>query len=239
MSNYLLTDNDYADLPENKRKKFAAIERKCRASLGELISQSQNGSYDDEARAEYIAIVEGAARYASLDLSLSTDRDFIDEYNAFRLKAISLSSQIMLESEDDVSLENSVRLASRTRNFIEREISSLRTSIVESDLPDKKKEKLLKMLESLRTELHMNRFNIVKSLAIIGSIGLVAVNATAFTAQYRQAYENILKLINADKELEDAERERLGAPPQPLAIEGPKASPTRSHNFELDDEIPF
>lgn len=246
MSSILMKREDFYNLPDDKRQRYATIELLCRNRMQAYLESLGRQDDDDVVKREYSAIVIGAARVAEINLSFPNyGNSFYEDFNNFYIEAVSFTSEILIGAE--YSSKDSVALSTKSKYFIEIEIASLRKAIEESGLDQSIKSRLLDILEDLRGELHKNRFDIKKSMLLISYIGMGIVHATTFSAVFPTAYANIIEYVGKDKELEEKELQRLGRPLDPLLIADnsetfgahDEPSTKRTSSRQEDDEIPF
>ncbi|WP_024352252.1 hypothetical protein [Aurantimonas coralicida] len=230
----LISEDDYATLPDDPELKFVAVEAVCRRNMNRLIDQDTQVEFDHLVRAQYMTIVAAAAE--ELGIARVEFPDYADEpateFNRFLRATSAAVARIRLKSggrNDPLS----VRLATVTRGKIEREIQRLRNMIDESDLPKARKAALQGKLDDLSSELRNQRVGFGKTLAILAHVGALMVGTVAVFADAPDAIATITKLLGDDKIAEDAEAQRLGAPPVQQALPAP------AKRQELDDEIPF
>jgi hypothetical protein len=142
----------------------------------------------------------------------------------------------------------SVQLAPNTRKKIDHHISRIKHAIETSDLSSGRKKALNAKLDELAEELSNQRLGFAKTMAVLGAVLVGLAAATTVAAEGPTAVTNIMKLIAADKESEDAARLRLATPPKALpppaepiiSIARRQAAPSwDNHSTEFDDEIPF
>lgn len=236
----LVTEDEYATLPADPLKKFAALEQICRRRMTELISNETQDHFDVLVRTQYMTIVSSAAEelgvpgvqyqdnYSSINDNL---QEFLRQVSGavarIRLRSLPLTDPL------------SVRLGNRTKGIIEAELSKLRETVSESQLEDLKKRRLLSKIEDFRTELHKERLNFGISMAALAFIGSGLVGTTAVLADGPTAVATIVSLIGKDKELEEAETLRLDGPKTVPRLENKSVSTTPKTSRYADDDIPF
>lgn len=247
MTYELITDEEYASLPEGDEARFAAFEAICRARMTELVTQSRNSEADHFLRMQYMNVVAGAAD--ALGVSGIEYPSYLDNpsdgLDSFMLSVSRKTAAIrLLRSSFDAY---SVRLAQGTRGRIEQQIQRLRRTIMESDLPEAKRSALFKRLDQLSMELSQTRVSYAKVAAILTAVSCgIVVKGTDFLAEAPHAIATIHSLLGQDKESEGAAVRRLAPPAKPKALPAPgfgrsqPAKPQAHRMSELmDDDIPF
>lgn len=254
MSYSLLEFEDYDRAPAEPHRKFAALEQTARRKMNEIMDNTQSGDLATELRNQYTTLMISAARalgipgvgYPSGDY-----RNEWEEYQAFSISVQGVVAQIMLNQEL-VAGVNSVQLATATKAKIEGQISILRDLIENSDMPAKRRKKLIAQLDDFTAELNRPRLNYA-AVAVVATAFLAGIQGVTSTlADAPSAYQtvgSILKWIGQDKDAEERERERLGAPapmlPSPIVpVPKPMTDSAAQPPFcgfadDLDDGVPF
>jgi len=239
----LISPEDFAALPDDPDKKFVEIERRCRASMNNLINHQTRGDFDNMIRMQYIAIVSHAAEELGVPGLSNLFDDSMDhaQISHFMLRAQGAVTRMLIRGSGSAS-PHSVRLAARTRGRIELQIQRLRTIITESDLPTTKQQSLLNKLDELVTELNKPRVSFAAIGAILSFVAVGVASGTSFLADAPAALTTIHSLLGSDKEAEEAEQRRLGPSPAPKALPAPKPqriASTGSFGGQWDDDVPF
>ncbi|MGR9449291.1 hypothetical protein [Rhizobium leguminosarum] len=232
----LITDDEYDSLPEDAQQKFAALEAICRRSMNRLISDQTPRHFDELIRMQYMITVAAAA--AELGVEGVTFPGHLDNpadgLQYFLVDVSAATTRIRLRNS--ASLAYSVRLSARTRGRIELQIRKLRDVIDGSELPADKRDRLLAKLNELAAELDHTRVSFSKLMSLLAALSVGLAGTTSFLADAPNALTTITSLVGADKEAEEAEARRLGAPPVQKALPAPT---TTSQENALDDDIPF
>lgn len=254
MSHSLLEFEDYDRAPAEPHRKFAVLEQIARRRMNEIMDSSQSGDLAVELRSQYTSLMIASATALGILGVTYPDGEYRhewEEYQAFSLQVQRVIAQIML-NHNLVGGTHSVQLATATKTKIEGQISILREMIENSDMDAKRRNKLISQLEEFAAELSRPRMSYA-AVAVIATAFLAGIQGVTSTlADAPNAYQtvgSILKWIGKDKEAEEREQERLGAPPPMLvAPEEPSRKPivdlqhTQSAygGFEDDlDEVPF
>jgi hypothetical protein len=240
MTHDLISDDEYDSLPEDPERKFVAIERICRGSMNRMIDEHSHPEFDELIRAQYLMTVSSAATELGIDgLEYpGIPGSPAHGLNEFMLRANGTATRIRLR-KPKLNDAHSVRLAAKTRGKIELQILKLRQMVVEADIPEPRKEALLKKLDELSMELSQPRLSFAKVFAILANVSVFVTTGTTFIAEAPQALLIINSLVGADKEAEEAESLRLGAPPVPKSLPAPASQALISPPAPTDDEIPF
>ncbi|ATU90630.1 hypothetical protein [Phyllobacterium zundukense] len=240
----LMTEEDYHNLPEEPELKFVIIEATCRRNMNSVISHETPASFDALIRSQYMTLVATAATELGIQgvEYPSHLSDPSEGLNRFMLDASAASTRIRLRRTPNQA--GSVRLSARTRGRIELQMRKLRDVIENADMPDARRRSLIDKLNALAAEINEPRVSFAKTMAIIAFISVGITTGASFLADAPEAITTIASLIGQDKEAEDAENARLGAPPVPKALPAPAPPSTKkdgafSRPLQDDDEIPF
>lgn len=249
MSYSLLDLDDYDRAPLEPHRKFAVLEQTARRRMTEIMEATDSGSLASELRTQYMSLMVAMSEALGIPGISYIDEQFPnqwEEYQAFALQVQRVVARIML-NEALVARPYSVQLATATKQKIESQIIVLRGLIEQSDMPPKRRSKLIAQLDDFAAELNRPRLNYA-AVALVATTLLAGIQgATSTLADAPSAYKTvgtILKWIGQDKEAEEQERERLGAPPLMLPNPQPvpraeKPKPT-SGGFDDDfDDVPF
>lgn len=245
----LISSSDYDNLPESPYLKFVAIENICRRNMNSLIGENTPGDFDEMIRLQYMHIVAATASELGIEnvtYEESGDGTYRD-LQLFTARVAAVSARLMLRSP---SLDPySVKLARRTKGLIESKLAALREIIEQAEhLTPAKRRELLKRLEDFRTELHKDRLSFSKAFALVAYITAGLGGGASFLADAPGALgtvQQIVHMVGRDKELEDAERIRLGGPETTKALPSPKVDPEPTSSNESPyahydaDDIPF
>lgn len=252
MSYSLLELDDYERAPSEPHRKFAVLEQAARRRMNEIMDSTQSGNLAEELRTQYMTLTIAMASALGIPGVTYPDGHFErewEEYQAFSLKVQGVIAGIMLNSEL-VAGPQSVQLATSTKAKIEGQLSILRSFVESSDMPAKRRAKLIAQLDEFAIELNRTRLNYA-AIAVIATAFLAGVQGVTSTlADAPNAYQtigSILKWIGQDKDAEERERERLGAPthmlppPPPPTSKLVQAPPPLFGGFpdDLDDDVPF
>jgi hypothetical protein len=255
MNYSLLEFEDYDRAPAEPHRKFAMLEQTARRRMNEIMENTQSGDLSTELRNQYTTLMIASARALGIPGVTYPEGEYRnewEEYQAFSVAVQGVVAQIML-NERLVAGMHSVQLATATKAKIEGQISILRGLIENSDMHAKRRKKLITQLDEFAAELNQPRLNYA-AVALVATAFLAGVQGVTSTlADAPNAYQTvgtILKWIGQDKEAEERERDRLGAPspmlPAPSSFASkPKASlkPAQSafggFADDLDDDVPF
>jgi hypothetical protein len=243
----LLSDEHYVNRPEDPEEAFVYLEAACRRAMNRMISQETAHSFDVAIRLEYMATVAAAAEELGIP-NLTFPSGYDDPIDGFpyfsRLTSMAVTRLRLRRAKS--SPPASVRLSNRTRGLIELQICRLEALVTQSDLPPGRQSAVLSKLAALRAEIYETRTGFAKVMVILSGLSLSLAAGTSFLADAPDALTTIQSLIGKDKAAEDAEAERLGPPPQRLAIEDHRQTTTKSSgggfgrfHDDLDDDLPF
>jgi hypothetical protein len=248
MTDYeLMTEADYASLPDDPEGQFVALEAICRRGISKLINQETSNYYDSMVRLQYMSTVFAAAQ----ELGISGLHNYeersntADAFDNFLLSANAVVTKIRLRKAGSNS-QNSVRLSNRSRSRIEMQVEALRALVRDGDFPEHRKDALLRKLGELSEEIFRERVSFSRVMAIIAYVSAAIGGTTSFLASAPDAITTIVRVIGEDKEAEEAEAQRLGSAPKPRVLPSPSLSkpvlpPPKpaSRSSDLDDDIPF
>lgn len=235
----LISDEDYANLPDDDEQCFVTVEAVCRRNMTAIINADTSQEFDYHIREQYMSAISAVANECgipNLEYSSFSQGNFNDRYNRFLFAVQAEIARIRIRGRRNN--QSSVRLESNTRTKIEHYISRIRHAIDASDLTEARKSRLYDQLDQLIAELGKPRLNLGKTMLILGLV-MAAINPASsvitIAADAPDAITNIVKLIGLDKESEQAAELRLSPPRK--ALPSPVAKP--AVNEELDDDIPF
>jgi hypothetical protein len=246
----LISEDEYAALSDDDEECFAQLEAICNRNMVRLIDQKNSTYAVNEIRMQYMAVISGAAEECGIPAihPLSNhggDEEFYDQFQQF---CISVQRQVARIRVRGRNLRDSlsVQLAPTTRTKIEHYIGRIRTIIDTSDLAKDRKRSLVSKLDELMAELSNRRVGFGRSMSVLSAILLGLAASTTIAAEGPAAVSNIMKLIAADKETEEAAKRRLAPPPRalpaPPRLEAKRQAGPQwdaSTGGDLDDEIPF
>lgn len=239
----LISAEDYNSLPDDPQAKFVAFEEICRRNMNAFIHNESDPDLDMMIRQQYMMQVSAAAEECGVEGLAYPWRpdDMALAAEDFLLTASGIVTRFRLRNSGKPDAL-SVRLASKTRGRIEQQIAKLRDLIANSDLPEKRRDKLMRKLDELSVELSQPRVSFGKTLLVLAYVGAALQGSTAMLADVPQAIATITSLLGIDKEAEEAEISRLGPPPVPKALPPvPTALPAPRQgyrNFDDSDDIP-
>jgi hypothetical protein len=251
----LITEEDYANLPDDKEHCFVAFEAIYRRNMNQMINEDTRPEFDRSIQLQYVSAVRAVAEecgITGLPNGPIRETQFFDDFSNFSIAVQGEIARIRVRrrgSRDPYS----VLLSASTRTKIEHYISRLRDTIETSELPDDRKKALGEKLDQLMAELQNQRVGYGKIMAVLSAVLVGVASVTTIGAEGPAAVNHIMKLIATDKETEDAAALRL-APPQ-KALPAPPAPPVKTVTAyrarggpswdaprpapDLDEEIPF
>nr|WP_087573317.1 hypothetical protein [Sphingomonas sp. CDS-1] len=244
----LMTPEDYEALPEEPEEQFIAIERTCRINLNRLLPiLERNDAWSRQMlQLQYMTTVAAAA--AELNIPEVRFPQGHDEphlvFDEFLLQASGAVTRARLRKATR-SRPFTVQLAARTRKAVELQINKLRTIIESADMPEPRRRALLRKLDELNTALNEPRTSFATVGVILATLASGVAIGTSFLADAPNAIMTIQRLVGADKDAEEAERNRLGPPPARPALPAPEPAIVPSKQefdwgpINEDDEVPF
>jgi hypothetical protein len=246
MSSYeLIPEEVYENLPDDPHEKFVMIVKAAQANLARLLDDGNSRDFFDELRAQFISSLTSAADALGIDGLPELPEDMTDyrAYKNFQVRLSGIVAKVRLQ-QSLVSRPHSVELGRVNKAWIRQEVAQLRVLIKDSDLPPSKRDALLEKLDEFDKELDKQRLGFAKTMAIAASIMTVVGAGTTTLANSPKASEAIVKiirLIGKDKELEEAERQRLSPPAKELVHQPKPQASGNGWGFaqDLDDDIPF
>lgn len=225
-------------------ERFVALEATCRREMNRLLDSTSYSSGVSEAllRRQYVAIILAAADELGIEgLKYPFDSGYSDN-NALNFieESIALTTRLRLRVSPGNN-ELSVRLAARTRGRIEMQIAALRAMIQASDRSEDAKGRALAKLDELSVELSQPRVSFGKVMAALAYVSVITASGTSFLADAPVAIATTISLIGQDKQAEEAEAKRLGAPAKPKALPAPEqyTSGDDVGGYDQLDELPF
>lgn len=247
MNYELMSAEDYDSLPEEPGLKFAEIDRICRRNMNEMINEHTEGNFDSMVHLQYMTTLVAAAAELSIpniQFPDSEDNTY-NQLSSFMLAVSGEVTRIRLRAGSRAA-PYSVRLGVRTKAQIQLKIQQLRATIEEAQMPESKRKALLAKLDELMDELGQTRLSFARTMKILAAVSVGVCAGTSFLADAPQALATINRLIGADKELEEAEAERIGIGQERKLLPAPhtaepasQANGARAGQDDLDDEIPF
>lgn len=243
----LISESEYADLPEDSEQCFVQFEAICRRNMMRIIDASKSDYTGPEIRAQYMASVAAVAQECGITSVNVPSYDEEHAYEAFRSFYDFVQGEIARIRIRSRGTRHtwSVQLTPTTKTKIEHYIGRLRALVDSSDLSDEKKDALHARLSEFLAELTNHRFRFSMAMALLSQILVGVAAATTTAAEGPTAVTNIMKLIAHDKDSEDAARLRLAPPqkalPSPVTeVSTGSSTPTWDMpRGDLDDEIPF
>lgn len=242
MEHDLLTPEDYDGLPDEPELQFLEIERLARRKMYDVIRGEGGDKFEHDFRVQYMVTVAEAAKEIGIDgITFPNGNDFSDDFGWFQQQVHGTITRLRLRNAKRNSAY-SVKLANRTRGRIELEITKLRDLVALSDFPESKKAALNERLDELYSEIHNTRLSFAKLMKILGFIGAGFAGAVGTLAAAPTALATITSLVGQDKEAEEAETARIGAPPKalpaPVSKQSSRPQPA-AFDIDLDDDVPF
>jgi hypothetical protein len=245
----LISEEEYAALPEDDEQCFVEYEAICRRNMTRMIDDQTSHEFDREVRSQYMATISAVAaecNIPNINIPSFNENNFTESFNYFCLAVQGEVARIRIRGRR-VRSPFSVQLAINTRTKIEHHISRLRDAIENSDLSNERKRALDIKLDQLVEELGNRRLSLAKTMAVLSAVMVGLASGTTIASDGPAAVTHIMKLIGIDKESEDAAALRL-APPQkalPAPAKKPIVAPQTGNKvrgnpaIDLDDEIPF
>lgn len=240
----LISAEDYDSLPDDPAAKFAAFEEICRRNMNKLIHDDSDPDFNMMVRQQYMMQVSAAAEECGVEGLAYPWRpdDMMQAAEDFLLTASGVVTRFRLRNSGKPDAL-SVRLANKTRGRIEQQIAKLRDLIAGSDLPENRRNKLMRKLDELSVELSQPRVSLGKTLLVMAYVGAALQGTTAMLADAPHAIATIASLLGTDKEAEEAEISRLGPPPVPKllpAVPSALIAPQQGYReFDDSEDIPF
>jgi len=247
MSYELISEEEYAGLPDEDDRCFVEFESICRRNMTRMIDENTSREFDQMVREQYMTAVAAVALECSIQnvsYNLLANRSFNEEFSNFSLAVQGEVARIRIRLRG-MRHPYSVLLTGSTRTKIEHYISRIRDTVERSDLDYDRKKRLGSRLDQLAADLTNSRLSFAKTMGILTAILATTASSVTVAADGQNAVAHIMQLIGHDKETEDAAAQRLAPPPKALPAPAVKAPPARqqsaqaSAELNLDDEIPF
>jgi hypothetical protein len=235
----MITDEEFAQLPEEPELAFVEFERKMRDRLrrGELQAEEAFGPSEPHQR-EYISQVLAAAR--ALEIARLSDAEIplsyhqnSDVFKNFLLDVDGVLTEIRLRYTVRIK-QTTVSLNESAKSKIHHHIGQIRTAIEAAGLPIDKRDSLYAKLNHFVQEVDRSRTGLQSGMAVF--IAICDGIGQGFTKlePARKWFDPIAALMGRAKDAEDSRRLALSGPPESKRLAAP---PTDSD--DLDDEIPF
>lgn len=246
MSYELISDEEYANLPDEDDPCFVEFESICRRNMTRMIGEDTSNEFDRVVREQYMAAVSAVAQACHIS-NVAYDPDgpsnFNEVFGRFSLAVQGEVARIRIRSRG-MRHPYSVLLTGSTRTKIEHYVSRIRDTVERSDLDHDRKKRLQSRLDQLAAELSSPRLSFAKTMGILAAVVATTASSVTIAADGQSAIAHIMQLIGQDKETEEAAAQRLAPPPKALpapAVKAPaaKPQPTWEVKGDLDDEIPF
>jgi hypothetical protein len=136
MSYELISEEEYASLPDEDDQCFVEFENICRRNMTRMIDENSTRDFDQAVREQYIAAVSAVAQEChipNVEYSLTSGRQFDDIFSNFSLAVQGEVARIRIRSRG-MRHPYSVLLTGNTRSKIEHYISRIRCTVEASDL---------------------------------------------------------------------------------------------------------
>jgi hypothetical protein len=246
----LISDEDYANLPEDKDLCFVEFERIYRRNMTELLSGERSKDFDDSLKMQYMTAIAAVAMECEVPNIEFNPQDFeypVGDFGRFSLVVQAEVARIKIRQRGGRD-PYSVLLLQNTRTKIEFHVGRIRDAVTHSDLSEEKKKRLAEKLDQLIVELSSQRLNFGKALAILAAVSTLMSGPVTIAAEGPAAVTHILTLIGHDKATEDEASRRLAPPPKalPKPNKPEKQTMARHHSpmrrrqsGAIDDDIPF
>ena len=246
MSYELISEAEYASLPDDDDQCFVEFESICRRNMTRMIDDNTSSGFDRIVRDQYMASVAAVARECSIPNISYDPEEQTDAYEIFSRFSLIVQGEvarIRIRSRG-VRHPYSVLLTDSTRTKIEHYISRIRDTVERSDLDPSLKQKLRGRLDQLSSELNSPRLSFARSMGILTVVLAAMGSSVTIAADGQSAVAHIMQLIGHDKETEEAATKRIAPPPKALPAPAAKTPPRRQHPLQrpapdMDDEIPF
>jgi hypothetical protein len=242
----LISEDEYASLPDEDDRCFVEFEKICRRNMIRMLDQESSGDFNQAVRQQYMAAVSAVAQECNIPnihYEPETGSRFWEQFDLFSLAVQGEVARIRIRLRGQRH-PYSVSLTGSTRTIIEHYISRIRDLVSKSDMDVDRKRRIEDKLDELLSELTKQRMSFAKTLAILLTLTTSLAAVTTIAADGQSAIAHIMQLIGQDKETEDEAAKRLAPPPKalPAPQNNPasrRASVRHSATRDLDDEIPF
>jgi len=235
MSYELISEEEYANLPDEDDRCFAEFENICRRNMTRMIDENTSGDFDRVVRDQYMAAVAQECNIPNIEYNPDVQDNAYEIFSRFSLVVQGEVARIRIRSRG-MRHPYSVLLTDSTRTKIEHYISRIRDTVERSELDADRKERLRDRLDQLAAELNAPRLSFAKTMGILAVVLASMGSSVTIAAEGQSAVAHIMQLIGHDKETEEAAAKRIAPPPKALPA---PSRPTPQVVPELDDEIPF
>lgn len=227
----LITEDDFAELPEEPDHKWLVLEKTARRRLQEAL---ESGKIENENRLKlhYMHIVAQLAKDFDIkSLAIGSEANFEARFENFELSVARAQSSIWAGSHATYQFGR-VALGQDSKLQIIKLTANIEELIEHLEITEQRRRSLQRLLADFRREIHEPKTRIGSALRMLAQVSTVVAMTTTTVAQADDAFTAIIKLLGAeaidagssDIQLLEAEKQLLLQPP-PKQIEGPKAAP--------------
>ncbi|GJD96599.1 hypothetical protein [Methylobacterium iners] len=247
MSYELISDEEYSNLPLEDDRCFIEFESICRRNMTRMIDQDTSTSFDQTVREQYMSAVYAVAQECNVTDVLwysGSPEGFNGDFRSFSLSVQGAVARMRIRLRGQ-NHPYSVLLTSSTRTKVEHYVSRIRDLIEKSEMDPERKKRLDERLDLLLKEFGNRRVSFASTMAILVGLTTTIAGVVTIAADGQKAVAQIMALIGADKETEEAAAQRLSPPLKALPAPEVKrpaihVKPARPKpNYDLDEDIPF
>ena len=247
MNDELIDDDTLEALPDDPGLAFVLFERACRTTLRQEMEREDNGNVIQGLQLDFMHDVIAAAQHFDIldlkDFQLPASRNFPWEvFEDFNRRVRFFTTHYRLTAKAQRS-RSSVELQGNHRDRIRTLVAHLKLSIDNADMPDWRKDRLLKRIADFEKALDGKRLKFAEAMVFVGLLGAGLHGLGDGADGLGKIVHEITVAIGQSKEIEDETRPalpRIETKSPVYLIEAKDGStPTSFQRGEMDDEIPF
>lgn len=194
MSYELISEQEYANLPDEDDQCFVQFESICQRNMMRMIDENTSNDFDQAVRQQYMAAVAAVAsecNIPNIEFELNNCGNIYEIFGQFSLAVQGEVARIRIRSRG-MRHPYSVLLTSSTRTKIEHYVSRIRDTIERSDLDADRKERLRKRLDQLGAELGATRLSFAKTMGVLAAVLATVGSSVTIAAEGQNAVAHIM-----------------------------------------------
>jgi hypothetical protein len=167
----LISEEEYAGLPDDDEECFVAFEAICRRNMNRMINEDTSHEFDWTIKSQYMSAVSSVGEECgipNIKMGAYNEQEFHETFSRFCLAVHGEIARIRIRGRG-MRHPYSVQLAPNTRTKIEHHISRIRHTIDASDLSSDRRKALGAKLDELTAELANRRIGFGKTMAVLST----------------------------------------------------------------------
>ncbi len=252
-----VTQEEMDDLPEDDHLAFAAFARHAIHRMSEAtdkIDGSDNYGWQmiEEWRYDFMNVVLAAAKRFKIEPFSELEMPAIGNFNesAYRQFKADLDFFMTQLAIDNTIRDrrDSVKISAPAKDRIRNYLHELRQCVDKANLPDSRKDALLKKLADFEAELDRHRLSLLAISRISLEIMMIPGGLWASAQITQKLLNNVLQVVAEEKVVDDENRKLPPLAPPDKLLPPRKPSVERSvpsrpqpaaFDTDLDDDVPF